>query len=915
MKDLIQKKRLKKDLINRQVDFVDTKLNSPDFFNISYIPESFKSGKNLVKLKATRPNLFENSSISIEVLDAYGEPIYYEIIPQTDTEYALSIAVYVYENTPIGECTITFIGTSAVDLNFNPIPKDKIKLNNIKYVHRLNVNRTDINDSPIIIKDPPIVNIHEKKYSIIEEKFNNTSGSLGDTNSKQRVTYTTASYRNLYGKYIVTTTTDIPFIKDFENGNIEFLSFDDYTPVAGFLSRSIEYSTKIIKVNTPLEMEVSESAYVNGIYGERHLITKITEQPVKITFASDAKDVNVTQNIKSYAVIDINRMDTTTGQIDRIKVFSKSSNNPNSEYKSIYDYKVQPKNILTDSSSKFVETPIGKFDGNYNVTNAGTTSNTVNPDDYWQTGSNNGSITFNRLVSNDRIFGGLELIPTEKISGSTELYILQKENVRTQYYSDTKYLLKFDYYLYQSQYETRGNKIAIYATGSAFVSDTEYGKYIGEIQPTSSIQIEETFSLPINSDGDGQLRFVISPGSVIGNIKVQEEIPNGYNPNRTTLYVPLSIDHRLENLDFNIQFFNKKLEPADKDVEVFSTKFKGGNQYIYGDDNIITGSTYISPYTSSGIELYANINDGISEKTSGSAIQNTGYSGIESAKYNTSGFGFGITTGNPYNSSSYASSSVQMINEAGNVIDFKTGKVGFDFYLTGNSSSLVIGKSGSVDTSFGKGGTTSATDSGGSESYIKWDGYEIVIQGAVDANGDPIGTGAGSSGTSGTSGTTGTSGTSGTTGTSGSSGTAGTSGSSGSSGTSGTSGTTPNSLSKLVYLIYTDESPTTGTTSNTAAKSVLVDVSGYSSVVIETEIKLAQQLNTTSTVNFSLISELSTLRTTTLSATGTGILRLGGAMKVSQATSSASMPFTASASVTAGSGSWSFDSLRIYGVT
>jgi len=173
----------------------------------------------------------------------------------------------------------------------------------------------------------------------------------------------------------------------------------------------------------------------------------------------------------------------------------------------------------------------------------------------------------------------------------------------------------------------------------------------------------------------------------------------------------------------------------------------------------------------------------------------------------------------------------------------------------------------------------------------------------------------GLAGSSGTSGTSGTAGSSGTTGTSGTSGLAGSSGTSGTAGSSGTSGTTPNQLTKLVYLIYADESPTTGTSTNTAAKSVSVDMTGYSSFIVETEIRLIQQLNTASEVTYDLIENTTTARSTQLRANGTGIAKLSGAMKFSATTSSAIMPFTASITVVAGAGTWAFDSLRIYGVT
>ena len=121
-----KKTRLKRNLESLSTQFVDVTLNSPNFFNISYLPETFTSGKNLVKLKGTRPHFIEDSEIQVEILDSNKDPIYYGVLTGLDDDAALSIAVYIYDTTPPGPCTITFVGTSTVDLDLNPIPKDTL---------------------------------------------------------------------------------------------------------------------------------------------------------------------------------------------------------------------------------------------------------------------------------------------------------------------------------------------------------------------------------------------------------------------------------------------------------------------------------------------------------------------------------------------------------------------------------------------------------------------------------------------------------------------------------------------------------------------------------------------------------------------------------------------------------------------
>jgi hypothetical protein len=64
-----QKTRLKRDYEKLKTEFVDTNLNSPLFFNITSMPEILTLGKNVIRIKGTRPNLLEDSAVEIEVLD------------------------------------------------------------------------------------------------------------------------------------------------------------------------------------------------------------------------------------------------------------------------------------------------------------------------------------------------------------------------------------------------------------------------------------------------------------------------------------------------------------------------------------------------------------------------------------------------------------------------------------------------------------------------------------------------------------------------------------------------------------------------------------------------------------------------------------------------------------------------------
>ena len=166
-----KKTRLKRDYERLNTQFIDTTPNSPFFFNVTSIPDILTIGKNVIRIKGTRPNLQENSPVEIEVLDFNKNVIYHEILPDRNDDNTLNVIIHVYPETSPGVGTITFIGTTVVDTNLQPLVTSALTKSNIKYIHKINVNQKRRNDSRIIYDETPLVEIEEKKYSVLEEKL------------------------------------------------------------------------------------------------------------------------------------------------------------------------------------------------------------------------------------------------------------------------------------------------------------------------------------------------------------------------------------------------------------------------------------------------------------------------------------------------------------------------------------------------------------------------------------------------------------------------------------------------------------------------------------------------------------------------------------------------------------------------
>ena len=231
---------------------------------------------------------------------------------------------------------------------------------------------------------------------------------------------------------------------------------------------------------------------------------------------------------------------------------------------------------------------------------------------------------------------------------------------------------------------------------------------------------------------------------------------------------------------------------------------------------------------------------------------------------------------------------------------------------TGTSGSRgtsgLSGTSGSKGTS-GSRGTSGSSGTRGTSGSSGIDGAFLGTHGS-----------SGSSGTRGTSGTRGSSGSRGTSGTAGTSGTIGTSGSSGvdggflgTHGTSGSSGQSP--ASGTLVLLSANETPVSNSSTNATPFTYTLGSNVYSRILIESECGLFTNANTNATVTFNIIVGGVAKRSKIVRIDATGALKqynVGRSLKYSeQITGGAVIQITTTSST---GGTWTVDSLRVYGV-
>jgi alpha-tubulin suppressor-like RCC1 family protein len=602
-----ENKRLKRNYIDVQTNIDDFNNLSEGILNITKLPEVFTSGKNLFKFSPNFDVVDIGYPIYIEILDSGGEPVFHEVLEFQEKDDSINVVVYVYETTKPGDCTLTILSTIFVDRDGNPLNSDEVFDKNYKYTHSLKINTRKKNESEIIYLHYPQVSIQEKRYSILEEKFDP---------EKQKTISGSADYFVSDEKVPILRARENLFKKDYENATIWFpyLS-NEISPK--LITSSFSYTSSIQKVLTPYQIYLDSRLYVTSSREVDDEILSSINQPYYITYNKIPLERNSTKNIKSFAVVDIYNLDPEAGNVSRVKVFGKSATKPNQSYELFYDGQITEKNYLVTASNYFVETPIGVFSDEVKVFDFDTKiTASINPYSYWKTTSIKGAPSANILSSSNYLINPISVQPTSVLSDKQEIILEQKAEYYANFNDNTVYSLVFDYSVEENKYDNRGPLLNVYATGSSFVNNTEYGAFVAEIPLTNKdnrFALDYSVKLPVNNAGTGIIRFLLRDGTSISNIRIVSKTDFGFTPNITRLYVPIKIDHRNEFLDFKIEYFNDSLQQANVSSELYSVFFKGGNVYIYGDDAYITGSQEVGD---------------------NSVIKSEGYKGIEEAKKN-----------------------------------------------------------------------------------------------------------------------------------------------------------------------------------------------------------------------------------------------------------------------------------------
>jgi len=104
-------------LKSERVAIEDNSPLSEEFFGLNDFPKYFGEGKNSFRIRPRVGSLKPNTQIDVEIIDANGNPIYWEIPSYKDDDQSRLISIWVYDvadrkyNTPDGPCEVIIVGT------------------------------------------------------------------------------------------------------------------------------------------------------------------------------------------------------------------------------------------------------------------------------------------------------------------------------------------------------------------------------------------------------------------------------------------------------------------------------------------------------------------------------------------------------------------------------------------------------------------------------------------------------------------------------------------------------------------------------------------------------------------------------------------------------------------------------------
>lgn len=553
-------------LTSFQTFLVDTNPNST-YFRITEFRDTFTGGKNGFLIEGSE-HLKESTEIKLQILDVNGDPIYYEPgngIPEYYEGVSKLVAVYVYEDTPIGEAKITVLGELKTYLDegnvVRPVPEDWQGVYNVKWEKTFKVNKLLSNEDKVRFYRRPEVTITE----IVKPIFSNIVREVTQTGFVNGIPQVPAEGQSLTGytlptSYLLTTLNDSFWTGSVTNNYITL------TNKGVSLLADDVVSDRDLTVSTP--------------YNENGIVKPLIAEPYSVTFNYiEGNDNLKTALTGSFAKINVTDLTTFVGDCARVKIFRRSQSDL-SDYQFVQEIQLESNELLRDlESSTKNEEYYGSFD-QFNYKN------------YWLTSSNNITTQFNQ----NYLFNSVKL-DTNSIG---QRFFTSKSLEIT---PTKEYTLNFNLRLGEKL--TADKYIKAYLSGSTIINAQEVGKTQSLVTITAEDVLLQKKNINVNFKADDitnpQLNFEINSNNwYISDVSLRASQETSFSPDEITFIQPIPRTLPRETFDFRFQFYDINNNYIPVLVEETKT-FDGGNLNVINKDlQLIPSSLYFQFDSGSG---------------------------------------------------------------------------------------------------------------------------------------------------------------------------------------------------------------------------------------------------------------------------------------------------------------------------
>lgn len=639
---MIQFKRKLYGLDKLRYDYIDTDSRSRNIFRLLEFPETFNLGKNQFKLLANNEVLVKNSRIYIDIVDANGEAIYYEISPIANKDNSRSVIVYIYPNTPAGNCTVRIASRLGID----PRSKEKIYYNdniidepNVLWSKVVNVSPYIASEARIKFLTDPVISYKERieqlqvisgstrltnlyagnndtisLISVVEPKQLNPAWNdveISDVNksipTQPQITSGSGVSKNVNIPYFSGLTTiasnNFVFSSSMAGGMIYVNGIDVDYPREAINTSSffgLSYSASIINVINDNLIEVfpafGKSFSYNTADGSTKLfsVNRISNHSNFTASFFDSYNLSASLTTQSFLEMNAYGIEPISGIVDTVKVSYKPINSFG-DFRNLGDFKVVGKNLLTDSSSisftvfdGITEKSIGTFPNGLTDFNR-----------YWTSGSVGeiGLVVYDRDTINLKVSDGLFIKSSVSTDPSKYIFFRPKPQYSTYVQAGTEMLLKFSSFLEAATLDGKLSQIDVYITGSEvysdIVSDRLYynpvknyalGNHIGSITSENGVLRNTTIPFIVRSSGNVYPVFVIRSGHWhFGKIELSARDELGFTPNQCRIYVPLDSIDKESELIFKVQYQDKVGIRSETETKLYGLYFSGSSPIQFQD--------------------------------------------------------------------------------------------------------------------------------------------------------------------------------------------------------------------------------------------------------------------------------------------------------------------------------------------